>query len=136
VSGLLRDIFTGKVIALPTTFTGYRTTAEIAVSPDGRFVYCSNHGHDSVTIYAVDPADGSLITIGWQPTHGRDPALLLVLIPQDAFSTPPTSRATPLSHLASTRGPESSSRQDKSSTPKPSHHHIFWDLAKAAGAVK
>ena len=73
MSGLLRDIFTGKVIALPTTFTGYRTTAEIAVSPDGRFVYCSNRGHDSVTIYAVDPADGSLITIGWQPTHGRDP---------------------------------------------------------------
>ena len=61
---------------LPTTFTGYSTTAEIAVSPDGRFVYCSNRGHDSVTIYATDPADGSLTTIGWQPTLGRDPRFI------------------------------------------------------------
>jgi 6-phosphogluconolactonase len=61
---------------LPPTFTGYSTTAEIAGSPDGRFVYCSNRGHDSVTIYAADPADGSLTTMGWQPTQGRDPRFI------------------------------------------------------------
>jgi 6-phosphogluconolactonase (cycloisomerase 2 family) len=64
------------ITTLPTTFTGYSTTAEIAVSPDGRFVYCSNRGHDSVTIYAVDLADGSLTTIGWQPTQGSDPRFI------------------------------------------------------------
>jgi 6-phosphogluconolactonase len=64
------------ITTLPTTFTGYSTTAEIAVSPEGRFVYCSNRGHDSVTIYAADPADGSLRTIGWQPTQGRDPRFI------------------------------------------------------------
>jgi 6-phosphogluconolactonase len=61
---------------LPTTFTGYNTTAEIAVSPDGRFVYCSNRGHDSVAIYATNPADGSLTALGWQSTHGRDPRFI------------------------------------------------------------
>jgi 6-phosphogluconolactonase len=61
------------ITTLPTTFTGHSTTAEIAVSPGGRFVYCSNRGHDSVTMYAADPVDGSLTTIGWQRTQGRDP---------------------------------------------------------------
>jgi len=46
------------VTTLPTDFTGSSTTAEIAVSPDGRFVYGSNRGHDSVTIYAANAADG------------------------------------------------------------------------------
>ena len=64
------------ITTLPATFTGYSTTAEIAVSPDGRFVYCSNRGHDSVTIYAADPADGSLTTMGWQSTQGRDPRFI------------------------------------------------------------
>jgi 6-phosphogluconolactonase len=64
------------ITALPTTFTGYSTTAEIAVSPDGRFVYCSNRGHNSVAIYAADPVDGSLTAIAWQPTQGRDPRFI------------------------------------------------------------
>jgi len=64
------------VTTLPTTYAGYSTTAEIAVSPDGHFVYCSNRGHDSVAIYATNPADGSLTAIGWQPTQGRDPRFI------------------------------------------------------------
>ena len=48
---------------LPTDFTSYSTTAEIAVSPDGRFVYGSNRGHDSVAIFAANP-DGLLSVVG------------------------------------------------------------------------
>jgi 6-phosphogluconolactonase len=59
---------------LPADFAGTSTTAEIAVSPDGRFVYGSNRGHDSVAIYAVD--GGSLTSIGWQPTQGRRPRFI------------------------------------------------------------
>src|SRR5262249_31558805 len=57
---------------LPSDFTDYSTMAEIAVSPDGRFVYGSNRGHDSVTIFAADP-EGLLRVVGWQPTQGRTP---------------------------------------------------------------
>jgi 6-phosphogluconolactonase len=64
------------ITTLPTTFAGHSTAAEIAVSPDGRFVYCSNRGHDSVAIYAADPVDGSLTAIEWQPTQGRDPRFI------------------------------------------------------------
>jgi len=49
---------------LPADFTAYSTTAEIAVSADGRFVLCSNRGHDSVTRFAVGD-DGRLSVLGW-----------------------------------------------------------------------
>ena len=60
---------------LPADFTGYSTTAEIAVSPDGRFVYGSNRGHDSVTIFAANP-EGLLSVVGWQPTQGSSPRFI------------------------------------------------------------
>jgi 6-phosphogluconolactonase len=60
---------------LPTDFTGYSTTAEIAVSPDGRFVYGSNRGHDSVAIFAANP-EGLLSAVGWQSTQGSGPRFI------------------------------------------------------------
>jgi len=64
------------VTTLPADFSGASTAAEIAVAPDGRHVYCSNRGHDSVALYAVDAGDGSLAAIGWQPTLGRGPRFI------------------------------------------------------------
>ena len=60
---------------LPNEFTGYSTTAEIAVSPDGRFVYGSNRGHDSVTVFAAN-TEGLLSVVGWQPTQGSTPRFI------------------------------------------------------------
>ena len=45
---------------LPPAWSGRNTTSEIAVAPSGRFVYASNRGHDSVAIFAVEPATGTL----------------------------------------------------------------------------
>jgi 6-phosphogluconolactonase (cycloisomerase 2 family) len=64
------------ITTLPTDFTGYSTTAEIGVTLDGRFVYCSNRGHDSVTIYAADAASGLLAPVGWQPSQGAGPRFI------------------------------------------------------------
>src|SRR5262244_704230 len=63
------------ISTLPTDFTGYSTTAEIAVSSDGRFAYGSNRGHDSVTVFAVGP-EGLLSEVGWQPTQGSTPRFI------------------------------------------------------------
>lgn len=69
---------TGEMIAretvssLPDDFDGESTCAQIVVSPDGRFVYGSNRGHDSIAIWAVGE-DGSLSVAGFQPTGGREP---------------------------------------------------------------
>ncbi|MBL8703100.1 MAG: lactonase family protein [Alphaproteobacteria bacterium] len=61
------------VASLPEDFVGANTTSELAISRDGRFVYCSNRGHDSIAIYAVDPASGRLAAVGWEKSQGRDP---------------------------------------------------------------
>jgi 6-phosphogluconolactonase len=36
------------------------STAELIFHPGGRFLYCSNRGHDSIAVFAVDPASGKL----------------------------------------------------------------------------
>ena len=64
------------ITTLPTDFTGYSTTAEIAITPDGRFVYCSNRGHDSVAIYDAHAASGLLAPVGWQATLGKRPRFI------------------------------------------------------------
>jgi len=62
--------------SLPPDFTGESTAAEIAVSSGGRFVYCSNRGHDSVAMYAADPRTGLLTSIGWVATQGKVPRFI------------------------------------------------------------
>jgi 6-phosphogluconolactonase (cycloisomerase 2 family) len=60
------------VSALPDTFTGNSRGSEIAVSADGRFVYASNRGYDSIAIFAIG-ADGRLTAKGWVPSGGKTP---------------------------------------------------------------
>lgn len=58
---------------LPASFAGESWCAEIVVSPDGRFVYGSNRGHDSLAIFAVDEATGALSPAGFVSTRGKTP---------------------------------------------------------------
>jgi 6-phosphogluconolactonase len=50
---------------LPPTFKQINSAADIHFSPDGRFLYASNRGHNSIVIYAFDCASGALKTLGW-----------------------------------------------------------------------
>jgi 6-phosphogluconolactonase len=70
-AGVLEPLQT--LTTLPADFDGTSTTAEIAVSPDGRFLYGSNRGHDSLAVFAVDADSGRLTTAGHVPTGGRTP---------------------------------------------------------------
>jgi len=47
--------------------------AHIAVSPDGRFVYGSNRGHDSIAIWEVADGNGELRPVGHESTRGKTP---------------------------------------------------------------
>ncbi len=49
------------------------STAEIQVHPSGKFVYVSNRGHNSLAIYTVDSARGTLTHVGNQSTEGGVP---------------------------------------------------------------
>ena len=61
------------ISTLPPAWKGENTTADIHVGRDGRFVYGSNRGHDSIAIFAIDPATGRLDAIGHEPTRGETP---------------------------------------------------------------
>ena len=62
-----------SVSTLPPDFKGTSHTAEVVVHPSGKFVYGSNRGHDSLAIFAVDPATGKLTSRGNQSTGGKTP---------------------------------------------------------------
>jgi 6-phosphogluconolactonase len=58
--------------ALPQGFSGTNFGSEIAVSPDGNFVYSANRLHDSISINAV-AGDGRLTHVGEVSTMGDYP---------------------------------------------------------------
>lgn len=47
--------------------------ADIHLSPDGAYLYCSNRGHDSIAAFCVDQENGNLSDIGYTPTGGKTP---------------------------------------------------------------
>ena len=61
------------ITTLPDDFTDTSHCADVHVSPNGRFVYGSNRGHDSLAIFAIDPDKGTLSTVGYESTRGRVP---------------------------------------------------------------
>ena len=63
----------GTVSTLPPDFKGSSTCAEIFVHPNGKFVYGSNRGHDSIAVFAVDPVKGTLAPIEYVSTQGKTP---------------------------------------------------------------
>lgn len=69
--GTLKEI--GQVSALPAGYKGTSSGAEIQISSDGRFVYSSNRGHDSISVYSVDPKTALLTRIQNEPTGGEAP---------------------------------------------------------------
>jgi 6-phosphogluconolactonase len=61
---------------LPPDFSGTNSGADIHVSSDGRFLYCSNRGHDSIALFMIDPRGGGLTgltSIGHESTRGMTP---------------------------------------------------------------
>jgi 6-phosphogluconolactonase len=61
------------ITTLPKDFKGENSTAELVVHPKGRYLYGSNRGHDSIAVYAIDPAKGMLTSIEDVPTLGKEP---------------------------------------------------------------
>src|SRR5262249_1885756 len=76
-----RDVKSGSLTAVQTVSTlpadqqvrsGY-STADVQVHPNGRFLYGSNRGHDSLVVFAIDHASGRLTYVEHQPTGGNTP---------------------------------------------------------------
>jgi 6-phosphogluconolactonase len=71
VKGSLTPLET--ISTLPANFKGIDNSSEIGISKSGRFLYASNRGHDSITVFAVDPDKGTLTKLRVVPTQGKIP---------------------------------------------------------------
>ncbi|MEP7361622.1 MAG: lactonase family protein [Acidobacteriota bacterium] len=70
-NGALTQIQVNSTI--PAGFTGENNTAEIGVHPNGRFLYVSNRGHDTIAVFEVNPGTGMLKFVEHTPTQGKIP---------------------------------------------------------------
>lgn len=72
------DADTGKfeilqtISTIPADHTSFNGGAAIRISSDGKFVYASNRGHDSLAIFETD-TDGKLTLVNYTPTEGETP---------------------------------------------------------------
>ena len=78
VTALQRDETSGAltvfqtVSALPAGSSAKSSTAEIFLHPNGKFLYGSNRGDDSIAVFAI-AADGKLTPVAHTPTQGKNP---------------------------------------------------------------
>jgi 6-phosphogluconolactonase len=61
------------ISALPEGYPGPASSAEICLSPDGRFVYASNRGPNDITVFARDQRTGTLQPVDRRSCGGKGP---------------------------------------------------------------
>ena len=69
--GTLKEIQTRST--LPPGYSGSNTCADLHIAPDGKFLYGSNRGSDSIVVFRVDEDSGRLTYIENTPTGGKKP---------------------------------------------------------------
>ena len=62
-----------KISGLPAGFSGPNSAAEIAIHPNGKFLYTSNRGDDSIAVFAIDRATGKLTFLQRISSGGKAP---------------------------------------------------------------
>ena len=65
------------ISTLPKDFSGTSHTADLKITPDGRFLYGTNRGHDSIAIFRIAD-DGRLSLVSIEPSLGNGPQNLLI----------------------------------------------------------
>jgi 6-phosphogluconolactonase len=81
VTAFARDPGSGALTAIQTISTlppeqasnASFSTAEVQVHPSGKFLYGSNRGHDSISVFAIDESTGRLTYVQTEPTQGSTP---------------------------------------------------------------
>lgn len=62
-----------RITTLPPEYKDMNATAELAIDRAGKFLYASNRGHDSIVVFAIDAAKGTLQLVQHVPTGGKTP---------------------------------------------------------------
>ncbi|GGG42729.1 lactonase family protein [Hymenobacter glacieicola] len=88
--GTFREIQT--ITTLPAGFTEWNACADVHVSPNGKFLYGSNRGHNSLVVYAIDPSSGRLTLVEHVMLPGKTPR---------SFTFDPSGRVVLVAHQQS-----------------------------------
>ena len=74
-SGILLERKT--ISTLPEGFEGTSYCADLKITPDGRYLYGTNRGHDSIASYQIQE-DGTLRRLHITPSQGKSPQNLAI----------------------------------------------------------
>jgi 6-phosphogluconolactonase len=74
-SGILLERTT--IDTLPADFDGVSNTADLKITPNGKFLYGTNRGHDSLACYSIG-SDGTLSLLEIIPSLGKGPQNLAI----------------------------------------------------------
>jgi 6-phosphogluconolactonase len=72
-SGVLKAPALQTISSIKQPYTKPSNNAGLQISADGRFLYVSNRGPDSITTFAVDETSGTLTTVETVSSGGREP---------------------------------------------------------------
>jgi len=72
-TGAMTELQTLSTLPSGYTATDKDSCSEIAMHPNGKFVYGSNRGHDSIAVFAVQSKSGALTLVQHESTQGRTP---------------------------------------------------------------
>ena len=75
-TGRLEEI--QRISTLPSDYSGFNACADIHLTPNGKFLYGSNRGHNSIAIYRVDQQSGKLTLMGHESTRGDFPRNFMI----------------------------------------------------------
>lgn len=75
-NGILKQIQT--VSSLPANYNGRKWSADIHISPDGKFLYASNRAADNIAIYSIDTKTSLLTNIGFESSGGKTPRNFMI----------------------------------------------------------
>jgi 6-phosphogluconolactonase len=73
IEGTYSGLAGQKITVLHAGFSGRNDAAEIAIHPNGKFLYTSNRGEDTIAVFSVDSAKGTLTFVARVPTGGKEP---------------------------------------------------------------
>ena len=123
VTAFSYDPLTGNMTALqtlpslPESFTGYNKSADIHLTPNGKFLYASNRGPNSIALFAVNADTGMLTSRGtfscggeWPRAFAVDPTGKFLLVANKnsndiaVFNIDPESGQTELVHRVNDLG--------------------------------
>lgn len=67
-----------RLSTLPDSFTGDSRASGIMIAPDGKHLYASNRGHESIAVFAIDPVSGHLRFVEAASSQGSKPRFFTI----------------------------------------------------------